>query len=240
MHFLRVVTKPDLECPDHFIVQWTNTKMSTRTPLRVYVPSDREDRGIIAELFALQYLLEVKEVLGHNQAGNADINLIVSFGAIKKLDKKGSAKRWLVDYAKFLTTRFKGCVIDVDKDERWFGADAPIDTLDATLPIPETIRVHGFGEVSVSSHIVDQFAERMEINPEKLGEAWRMLRKIACDNRVREIQKTRIATRMKYASKGRDEGRYFYLPNKETMMVVANDANNLPKLVTVYKICWRD
>lgn len=238
MHFLRVVTKPDT--PEYFIVYWTNTKMSSRTPLRVFVPLELEDRGIIAELYAIQYLLEVKEVLGNNVVGHSYIKLIVSYGAIRKLDKKDSAKKWLVEYAKFLTTRFKGCLIEVDKDERWIGAEGPAETLDATIPMVEQVHVHGFGDVEVSSHIVERFAERMDIAPERQGDAWRLLRKVACDDRVREIQKNRLATKQKYAKLGREEGRYFYLPSKELMMVIAKNLQQRNELVTVYKINWQE
>lgn len=238
MNYLRVVTKQ--ESPEHFIVHWTNNPTSPRAPLRVFVPTDREDRAIIAELYALQYLLEVKEVLGNDQAGNKYIKLIVSFGAIRKLYKKESAKCALTGYAKFLTTRFKGCEIEVDKDERSFGSEDPSQTLDASIPMPEQIRVYGLGDVAVSSHVVERYAERMEVDPERLGQAWRALRKIASDGRVREIRKNRPATHAKYSKLGREEGRYFYHPSRELMMVVANNMGRKPELVTVYKTYWRE
>jgi len=197
------------------------------------VQQNMQDAKIIAELYALQYLLEVKEVVGNNSAGHENTKLVVSLGAIRKLSRKDSDKENIAPYAKFLTTRFKGCPIEVGKDEKWLSSEyVPLDELDASKPIDEKIIVNGVGEVLLTSHVVERYAERNSIV--KLGDAWRKLTKIAASDKVREIEKNNPDTKLKYAIKGREEGRYFLHPIRDVVFVVAKNNNGELALVTVY------
>lgn len=231
MNILKVLTKR--ESDNVYLVHWTNTTEGQRGTIRVTVPGTMPDGNIIAELYALQYLLEIKEVIGNNSAGCETTLLFVSLGAIRKLTKKESEKQHLADYAKFLTTRFKGCPIEVQKNEKWLSADSlPIIELDASNPIDETIHIYGEGDVLLTSHVVERFAERIGI--ENIADAWRKLRKIAAETSVREIEKNNSHTRLKYAIKGREEGRYFLHPTQDLIFVVAKNGKGEPVLVTVY------
>ncbi len=230
MHVLKVLTKPG--SGNEHIVHWTNT-ITPRGSYRVSVPVEIEDAPIIAELYVLQHLLEVKEVVGANSAGSPNIKLVVSFGAIKKLNRKSSDKTHMTEYAKFLTTRWKDCVIEVDKDESWLGEYEPSESLDATSPLSEYIDIHGFGRAVLTSHVVEQYHERFE--KELFGDAWRKLTKTAREDKIIEIDKNNPQTRMKYAIKGKGEGRYFYHPNKQLMMVVSKTYDGTPAMVTAYK-----
>lgn len=257
MNFLKVLTKP--ETPTSYIVYWTNTVMVMRGALRVAVPVNIEDAKIVAELYALQYLLEVKEAVGNNSAGHKDIKLIVSSGAIRKLSRKDSAKQMLADYSTFLTTRFKGCPIEVEKAEDWIDTTVePPITLDASTLMDEKIFIHGVGEVVVTSHVVEQYYDRFIIPEYKkklaarepveetddskplaeplLGDAWRKLRKIAGENNIREIEKDNPNTKMKYALRGKQEGRYYVHSTQGLILVVAKNSKGQPALVTVYPV----
>lgn len=229
MNFLKVLTKQQ---PDgSFYVFWTNSMRALRGAVRVEVPSGMKDRAIVAELYALQYLLEIVEAVGENMAGNETTKLIVSTGAIKKLVLKTSDKVDLVPYATFLKTRFKGCPIKANKREDWISPVEPSITLNAEKPMPETMTVHGFGEIEITAHVVEQFAERF--GKASLGDAWRALMKAASDARVVEIEKDNPTTRLKYALKGREEGRYFYNPANKVMVVVAARGGK-ESIVTAY------
>lgn len=260
MNLLKVLTKPQPD--DTFIVYWTNTQLSMRGAVRVSVPIQKEDRKIIAELYALQYLLEVKEAVGNNSAGHEDTKLIVSFGAIRKLARKDSAKQTLAEYAMFLTTRFKGCPIEVEQSEKWIEPEVePSITLDASALMDEKIVINGVGEVVLTSHVVEQYMVRFVIPNFKrvmaeravkaaagqevgtdaaktptLGDAWRKLRRIAAEPKVREYEKNNSNTRLKYALKGREEGRYYEHTTQELIFVVGKNGKSQPALVTVYPL----
>lgn len=163
MNFLQVLTTPE-NGTSNFIVHWTNTTQCMRGTIRVKVPDSYSDRKIIAELYALQYLLEVEEAIGVNAAGNEYTELIVSLGALKKLSRKNSDKP-LAAYAKFLVTRFKGSPITVEKQKcDWVDASVPPTiTLDASLPMDEKLNVYGVGEVILTSHVVEQYHDRFKL-----------------------------------------------------------------------------
>jgi len=239
MNILRLITKPT-EDPCIFNVYWTNTIQSPRGIVRVRVPDAMEDKGIVAELYALQYLLEVAEVIGADLAGNPNSKLIVSFGAIKKLSRMSADKRHLVEFATFLITRFKGCPIEVDKKEKWLeGVELAVThELYADKPIEETVFVHSLGDAHLTSHVVERLAERLSAgkdSPVTLGTAWRMLRNLARQECVKEVDKNNPKTKIKYALKGRAEGRYFLNSSKNWMFVVT-DGKFGKTLATAYPI----
>lgn len=105
---------------DTFMVYWTNSSSRPGGLIKVRVTQKMPDAVIAAELAAMQYLLEIKEVIGRNLVGNANTKLTVSRGAIRKLRRCQSDKSHLAPYANFLTTRFAGSPICVEKDTRWF------------------------------------------------------------------------------------------------------------------------
>lgn len=235
MNVLRVLTKQQAD--DTFFVYWTNTILkTTKGVVRVSVPIEYSDRLITAELYALQHLLEVEEVVGENIAGHENTHIIVSKGAIPRLLRKESDKKNLIPYAMFLTTRFKDCPIKADKDERWVQEFEPTITLDASKPLYETIQIHGLGTVLLTSHVVEQFVERSpKSSVTKIGDAWRELMRISLDPRLKEIEKNNPRTKFKYAAKGREEGRYFLHPTKDVLLVVGKNLEGKPTLVTAYQ-----
>lgn len=239
MNFLKLLTKPTDEFGT-FNVFWTNSDQGPRGYVKVHVPHHYEDPEICAELYTLQYLLEVAEVVGADLAGNANTKFIVTYGAIKKLARKSSGKAHLVNFAKFLTTRFSGCPIEVEKKEDWF-ADRELECtfeLTADKPLEETMHLHGLGLVHITSHVVERLAERLSESKEvavTLGEAWRMLRNLGRQECVIEIEKNSARTKLRYAAKGREEGRYFFHPGKRWIFVVTNGKLG-QTLVTAYPI----
>lgn len=115
MNFLKTFTLPT-EQPDTFMVYWTNSIIQPKGILRVRVFPQINDLNLVAELAAMRHLLEDKGVAGKNVVGNAGTQLVVSAGAIRKLQAMKSDKSHLAPYTNFLTTRFAGCTISVDKD----------------------------------------------------------------------------------------------------------------------------
>jgi len=238
MHILKTHTVAT-ELPDAFMVYWTNSSQRIGGALKVHVTAKIEDKHIAAELAAMQHLLEVKGVLGNALIGNAGTELIVSLGAIRKLHRAQSDKAHLACYAKFLTTRFAGCVLSVDKDTRWFTGfqqEAAEDLL-VTGPMRETLQINGIGEVEVTQHVLARFADRFlsATTPENAAQAaWRKLKQIAADSSVREVVRSGLWNPVKYMRDGRQEGRYFLNAKRNLVLVVTNNPREGQRLVTTY------
>ena len=148
---------------------------------RVFVTMSYEltdDLNIIAELSAMRYLLEDRNVCGHNKAGGGLI-LRVTCGEIARLASGESDKSHLSRYAQFLRTRFVGAAIEVEsEDKAWVNEDCFRDTaeLDVEGPVLETIYLGSFGEVELTGHAVQRYIERFEIRPDR---AWHKIKEWA-------------------------------------------------------------
>jgi hypothetical protein len=226
--------------PDTYKVYWSNSAIRLGGLFIVRIAANVEDRHIAAELAAIQHLLEEKAILGRNLSANAGIRLIVSLGAIRKLQRRQSNKAHLAPYASFLTTRFAGCQIEVDKDARWFEGIEPesIEYLLVMGPRRETLHVTGIGEVSVTRHVLDQFALRFlpEAIPGKTARiAWKKLVSLAAEPSVREVSRDSVWVRIRYRHHGKQEGRYFLNAKRNLVLVVTDNPNEGKRLVTTYR-----
>ena len=233
MNILKTYTCPTPQ-PDTFLVYWTNTAMTPKGILRIRVTATIEDRSIVAELVALQHLLEEKCVIGTNLSGNAGIKLIVSSGAIRKLNLRKSDKVHLVPYANFLTTRFAGCRLSVEKDARWFDGFSQeiIEDHLVSGARRETIQVTGLGDVSVTQHVLDRFADRFlpETTPDKAAHtAWKKLVELAAEPSVCEVTRHSL-----WSGVNQKEGRYFLNTKRKLVLVVTDNPREGKRLVTTY------
>jgi len=235
MQKLKVFTRPT-ERPDTFQVFWTNNPLRPGGVIDITVPDQVDDKIVIAELRAIQYLLEERQVLGDHVIGNANTRLTVSLGAIRKLKHGRSDKAHLARYAEFLCTRFAGCRLEVDKDDRIFsGTPSEHTKLIISAPVLETIPIHGFGEVAVTRHVLERLAERLpEDRAKDPAKVWKLLQRMAYDRSVREVfRHCGKFTRLDYQKPGRSEGLYFLNP-KMNMILVITDNEHGRNLVTTY------
>jgi len=224
MNDLHVVTK-STENPKVFDIYWMTglvQKGRVRTTVTI-----QDDCRIAAELSTLQYLLETKNVCGHNKAG-AGLRLWVSCGAIPKLLKQESEKFYLSPYANFLRTRFLGLKIDVEKRKvDWADelCDRPVDEIRVVTPSMTVIEVAGVGPVELTAHAVGRYIERFDRPPAK---AWRELTRLAKEAIPLPVKRNEI-----HNLKHRNPGSFF--ASKKVILVVAqpDHAGMLPRLVTV-------
>ena len=222
-----------------FLVYWTNSTHRPGGLITVRITANMRDAHIAAELAVMQHLLEERGVLGSTLVGNVNSKLVVSLGAIKKLRRCQSDKSHLAPYANFLTTRFAGCPIGVDKDKRWFDGFMP-DTVENLLvsgPRRETLKVAGFGEVAVTQHVLDRFADRFlpDTSQDKLAQmAWKQLKEVATDPTVREVTRQGLWVGVKYAHQGKQQGRYFLNCRRNLVLVVTDNPGEGKRLVTAY------
>lgn len=238
MNMLKTYTQATNEA-NTFQIYWTNSTKRLGGLIKVRVTVNMQDAHIAAELAVMQHLLEERGVLGSHLVGNANTKLVVSLGAIKKLRRSQSDKSHLASYASFLTTRFAGCPISVDKDTRWFDGFTP-DTVEDLLvggPRRETLKVTGLGNVSVTQHVLGRFAERLlpELSQNKLAQtAWKKLKEIAGDPTVREVTRRGLWVGVKYAHHGKQEGRYFLNARRNLVLVITDNPSEGKRLVTAY------
>jgi hypothetical protein len=213
---------------DTFLVYWTNSAIRPRGVFKVRISHKMEDLQIAAELAVMQHLLEEKRVIGTNLVGNPHTRLTVSLGAIRKLQRRISDKAHLASYANFLTTRFAGCQLVVEKDTRWF------DGFEA-----ESVEELDVGEVSVTHHVLNRLADRFMpdiTSDKKAASAWKSLNETASDPMLKEVSRPGHWTSVKYAHQGKQEGRYFLSPRRNLVLVVTDNPGEGKRLVTAYPV----
>lgn len=121
-----------------------------------------QQKPIAAELYAIHHLLSVKEVMGSNRSGNG-LQVRVSKGAIKKLQKQRSTQHSLYSLTRFLLTRYLEAQISVEKRDDWLSHSFEEYSVDnATVrEIDEVINVPNIGPVVVTRHALERFVERL-------------------------------------------------------------------------------
>ena len=112
---------------------------------------------------------------GMNRTGR-DLELHVSNGAIKKIQKQKTTNSDLVIHGRFLQVRFSDAVIKTARKFDWVndfnGQIEEIDSNDCTdLPVKTHV-----GELHLTRHAVERFSERMHIPT--LDKSWRKLSKM--------------------------------------------------------------
>ena len=235
MQKLKVFTRPT-DRPNTFQIFWTNNPQRPGGVIDITVTDQVDDKIVIAELRAIQYLLEERQVLGDHVIGNANTRLTVSLGAIRKLKQGRSDKAHLARYAEFLCTRFAGCRLEVDKDDRVFRVHPSEQVaLIVSAPVLETIQVHGFGQVAVTRHVLERLAARLpEDRANDPADVWKFLKRMASAPSVREVfRHCGPFTKVEYQKHGRNEGRYFLNPKLNMILVVTDNARGR-NLVTAY------
>ncbi|OUL57074.1 hypothetical protein [Pseudoalteromonas ulvae] len=163
MMVLTLLTK---QIDGEFTVYW-KTGLRRAGELKVdlgeqYDKLPEQQKPIAAELYAIHHLLSVKEVMGSNRSGNG-LQIRVSKGAIKKLQKQRSTQHSLYSLTRFLLTRYQEAQISVEKRDDWLSHSFEEYSVDnATVrEIDEVINVPNIGPVVVTRHALERFVERL-------------------------------------------------------------------------------
>lgn len=191
-----------------FLVRWS-TGNDTKGAVHVNVAGQTEDGRIIAELAAARWLLEDRNVCGHDKTG---AGLIVRFsaGQVRKLQRGMSSKTHLIPYAEFLWTRFLGATIEVEvQDFDWadFAIAGEPELLKVTHARPELLPVHGGGVVAVTPYFVRRYVERFDRDPTR---AWRELKLLLAHPSMTAVKVRR--RRALDDVKHRSVGQHYLLP----------------------------
>lgn len=187
MMVLTLLTK---QIDDEFTVYW-KTGLRRGGELKVdlgeqYDKLPEQQKPIAAELYAIHHLLSVKEVMGSNRSGNG-LQIRVSKGAIKKLQKQRSTQHSLYSLTRFLLTRYQEAQISVEKRDDWLSHSFEEYSVDnATVrEIDEVINVPNIGPVVVTRHALQRFVERLSDGAPK--HPWKALcSKLLCSGLTKE------------------------------------------------------
>jgi hypothetical protein len=162
MMVLTLLTK---QIDGEFTVYW-KTGLRRGGELKVdlgeqYDKLPEQQKPIAAELYAIHHLLSVKEVMGSNRSGNG-LQIRVSKGAIKKLQKQRSTQHSLYSLTRFLLTRYQEAQISVEKRDDWLSYSFEEYSVDNVIlrDIDEVINVPSIGPVVVTRHALERFIER--------------------------------------------------------------------------------
>jgi hypothetical protein len=163
MMVLTLLTK---QIDGEFTVYW-KTGLRRGGELKVdlgeqYDKLPEQQKPIAAELYAIHHLLSVKEVMGSNRSGNG-LQIRVSKGAIKKLQKQRSTQHLLYSLTRFLLTRYQEAKISVEKRDDWLSYSFEEYSVDnvTVREIDEVINVPNIGPVLVTRHALERFVERL-------------------------------------------------------------------------------
>ena len=232
MMVLTLLTK---QIDGEFTVYW-KTGLRRGGELKVnlgeqYDKLPEQQKPIAAELYAIHHLLSMKEVMGSNRSGNG-LQIRVSKGAIKKLQKQRSTQHSLYSLTRFLLTRYQEAQISVEKREDWLSYSFEEYSVDnATVrEIDEVINVPNIGPVVVTRHALERFVERLSDGVPK--HPWKALcSKLLCPLLEKAQLPEKVATQKekKYAQEAE-----FWQHVGSTMYFVIVPGGLIKTLVTVF------
>lgn len=213
---------------NRFVVVW-RSGLNHQGKVNVHVEARVDDKRAVAELTAMQHIIEVLEVIGSIPPLKG-LQLVFSVPAIRKIHAKKSDRKHLYPYAYFLTTRFSAADVAINEDDSWVKprADHNICDLSVTGPVGEWVNIYRFGKVCITRHVIEQFCKRMN-NIEPV-EGWKHLNTI-----VNETELEHIGADVKTADEV-DIGAVAKLYHRKSKwcFVIAKNALGQPAIATAY------
>jgi hypothetical protein len=199
------------------------------------VGTDPLEREVAAELVAMRYLLEEREVCGTGKVG-AGLMITTRYRDVQQLCESEHPSPYLAAHAAFLRVRFIGCRIclEYESEPDWLGpllnAEAvQTDTVQGAIPAPVLLTVGEAGAVEVTWHVISMFCERFNVRKDR---AWRLLERRARSAVRIEVPRGRFADLFH-----EDHGIFLISRETSTVFVVSEPTRLgvLPRLVTCYK-----
>ncbi|MCR9670104.1 hypothetical protein [Vibrio parahaemolyticus] len=234
---MMVLTLLSKQIDDKYTVYW-KTGLRRGGELKVdlgeqYDKLPEQQKPIAAELYAIHHLLSVKEVMGSNRSGNG-LQIRVSKGAIKKLQKQRSTQHSLYSLTRFLLTRYQEAQISVEKRDDWLSHSFEEYSVDnvSVRDIDEVINVPNIGPVVVTRHALERFVERLSNGVPK--HPWKALcLKLQCSALTKAQLPERVT--IQKAKKYAQEAEFWqHLGSKMHFVMIPGDS--MKTLVTVIAV----
>lgn len=227
---LRVLAVPT-DSPNTFNVFW-RVGQQKQGRVSVTINVDIADKNAVAELCAMQHLIDDLEIIGEKPPL---LGLLLEFSAssIKKVHAQKSEKKHLYPYAYFLTTRFASATVQVSKDASWIlpRSENNVSELTITEPIGQLVMLSNFGKVAITRHVVDQYIQRMNnIEPHL---AWKQLVRTLANAKIIALPNDELR-REHDQMHHQTSGTRFYDRESRWCFVVADNPNGKKAIVTAY------
>lgn len=154
------------------LVYW-RVGINRKGVVEVRLDAGSTDVELIAELAAIRHLLMDCRVLNVRPNSGIGIRLCVSRGAIRKLTKGTSAKKYASRFASLLKGRLQGVDIQVshsmkymihEDDENYAESFSHLDVNTIEYMTPhEVIETPVLGQVAITKHALERYSERLAI-----------------------------------------------------------------------------
>ena len=222
---------------DRCSVEWRIDESQWKGVINVTLPTGIEDGAQIAELCAIKHLIVERMIFGSRNAPR-NATIIVSFGALKKLQRQESSKTNIIQYGRFLFATLNGCAMAVKKDRT-------LSLLPRKPVIKDDVAVGEEGDVEIKAtkanwtmipfalwdgqpigitrHAIERYMERFETP--YIMNALAGINKILTSNEVRELVKPEEA-RARDNAKHLAEGRMFEYGPSQTRFVLVREEDH--------------
>ena len=246
-----------------FLTQWKWRYGQARQPIVgsmsvVVDASHAEDRSALAELRAIYYLLEEREIQGENRLGN-NLTIEVSTGAIRKALLKGALKttgigktqkEHVASAAGFLATKFFESVIEVGrwKDEEPKSVEPMVHLAQGPVFMQPRLPCLLLGaDVGVTRHAMHRYIARIDQKRDKFTEddlsdvadsrwsaAWKWFARVLGGE---NLKKATLLPKVSqhFLRKFGSQCEYLHFPDSETFIVVRKEGSAL-NIVSVMRI----
>lgn len=163
-------TKPYItDNPRIVDVVWC-TGLSKKGGLRVHLPANYKEPGLIAELCALRHLLLVVEPFNVRTIDGKGIEVHTSSGAIKKLALRKSTKTEAMPYSRFLRIRLNELKHEViNKNDVLPSLEEPglvwedLVVCEEQFHAPyDPVDCGNLGSLAITDHAIERYQERVE------------------------------------------------------------------------------
>jgi hypothetical protein len=145
-------------------VHWRLDGADRQAVIYVNVPGSFNDRRVIAELCALNHLMNCgRPILGSSRAPASSLTTVTA-GAIRKAHRAETEKGEIIPFARFLFSSFCEGALEVEKDIDWT----------SSLPVVEEMRIDAkpakleklplaalCDNVGITRHAVERYQERV-------------------------------------------------------------------------------
>lgn len=248
---------------NRFAVRWRWHQNNTRNPsggiIHVCVaPEHQEDAPALAELRALYYLLQERQVHGENRKG-AGITIEQSFSSVKKaLAKKAlkstgmgkTEKRHIAAATEFLATKFFSAkVIAEPKDREFEFKQFETNTIELIQNFPRIkVPCEGFdGGIVISRHALHRQVGRVDqnrhesresdlsdVDDQRFDAGWVWLTKILAGEKMVERH---VRSDVRQRPERYQSARYLYFPDStpQAVLAVTRDADGCWVLATILR-----